>query len=244
MKIRIWHIALFVFALTVSAVALAPAQLLFRGSEGVLTFQRAEGTIWRATLRHVDLGGLDGGDATVAVSPLDLVQGAIVSDIAFAGPDLAGQIRLHAALNGDRRIEAPALTISGMRAQGFGRVPGTTRITGLDMTFRQQACVAAQGQIDSDVLVRVAEQTGGEAPLLAGTAACAGPLGRLMLQGDAAGDSASALLDLAGNGTGSWTVTYRTSKPQLVATLIAAGFAPDEQGGAFNSKGEMTWLPY
>lgn len=244
MKIRIWHIALFAIALVVSAVALAPAQLLFRGSEGVLTFQRAEGTIWRATLRQVDLSGLDGGDATVTVSLLDLLQGAIVSDVAFAGPDLSGQVRLHAGFNGDRRLEAPALTISGMRAQGFGRVPGTTRITGLDMTFRQQACAAAQGQIDSDVLVKVAEQTGGEAPLLTGNAACVGQFGRLTLQGEAAGDSASALLDLAGSGTGNWSVTYRTSKPQLAATLIAASFAPDEQAGAFNSKGEMTWLPY
>lgn len=244
MTLRIWHIVLFVIALAVSAVALAPAQLLFRGSEGVLTFQRAEGTIWRAALHEVDLGGLDGGNATVAVSLFDLLQGAVVSDIDFAGADLSGHVRLNAGFNGDRRIEAPALTISGMRAQGFGRVPGTTRMTGLDITFRQQACVAAQGQIDSDVLVKVAEQTGGEAPLLAGKASCAGPVARLLLQGDAAGDSAAALLDLAGNGTGSWSVTYRTSHPQLAATLIAAGFAPDERAGAFNSKGEMTWLPY
>lgn len=243
MKIRIWHIVVFVAALAVSAVALAPAQLLFKGSEGVLTFQRAEGTIWRSTLRHVDLGGLDGGDAIVSVSPLGLLQGALVSQIDFAGPDLSGQVRLHASMNGDRRIEAPFLTISGMRAQGFGRVPGTTRLSGVDISFKQQACVDARGQIDSDVLVRVAEQTGGEAPILTGNAVCAGQFGRLMLQGDAAGDSAAALLDLGGDGTGNWNVTYRTSKPQLAATLLAAGFVPDEQGG-FNSKGTMTWLPY
>ncbi|HPN04304.1 MAG TPA: type II secretion system protein N [Hyphomonadaceae bacterium] len=244
MKIRIWHIVIFVIALAVFAIALAPAQLLFRGSEGVLTFHRAEGTIWRATLRQVDLGGLNGGDATVTASLFDLMQGSVVSDIVFAGPDLSGQVRLHAGLNGDRRLEAPILTISGLHAQGFGRVPGATRVTGLDITFRQQVCAAAQGQIDSDVLVKVAEQTGGEAPLLTGNAACMGQIARLTLQGEAAGDSALALLDLSGNGTGSWSVTYRTSKPPLAASLIAAGFMPDEQAAAFNSKGDMTWLPY
>lgn len=244
MKIRIWHIVIFAIALAASAIALAPAQLLFRGSEGVLTFHRAEGTIWHATLRQVDLSGLDGGDATVTVSLFDLMQGSVVSDIAFNGPDLSGQVRLHMSLNGDRRLESPALVISGMRARGVGRVPGSTRVTGLDVTFRQQACAAAQGQIDSDVLVKVAEQTGGVAPLLTGNATCVGQVGRLTLQGDAGGDSASALLDLGGNGTGSWSVTYRTSKPQLAASLIAAGFTPDEQAAAFNSKGDMTWLPY
>jgi len=244
MTIRIWHIAIFALALVGSAIALAPAQLLFRGSEGVLTFQRAEGTIWRSTLRHVDLGGLDGGDAAVAVSFLGLLQGSLVSEIDFAGADLSGQVRLHAGINGDRRIEAPALTISGMRAQGFGRVPGTTRLSGIDISFKQKSCVKARGEVESDVLVRVAEQAGGEAPGLAGAAACAGQYGRLMLQGDGAGDSATAWLDLGGDGTGNWSVTYKTSKPQLVASLITAGFLPDEQGGAFNSKGVMTWLPY
>ena len=62
MTIRIWHIVFFAAALIVAGVSLAPAQLLFRGSEGVVTFQRAEGTIWNSTLRHVDLGGLDGGE--------------------------------------------------------------------------------------------------------------------------------------------------------------------------------------
>jgi len=244
MTIRIWHIVFFAAALIVAGVSLAPAQLLFRGSEGVLTFQRAEGTIWNSTLRRADLGGLDGGDATVKVSVLPLLQGSLVSQIDFFGPDLSGQVRLHAGLNGDRRIEAPSLTISGMRAQGFGRVPGTTRLSGVDMSFKKQACVDARGQIDSDVLVRVAEQTGSEAPPLKGNAVCADKFGRLMLQGESAGDSAAALLDLAGDGTGSWTVTYRTSKPQLAAALVTAGFSPEGQGGAFSSKGVMTWLPY
>ena len=244
MTIRIWHIVLFAAALIVSSVALAPAELLFRGSEGVLTFQRAEGTIWKSTLRRVDLGGLDGGDATVTVSALGLMQGSIVSQIDFAGPDLSGQVWLHAALNGDRRIEAPSLTISGMRVQGFGRVASVTRLTDIDVNFKQQACASARGKGDSDVLLQVAKQVGGEAPMLAGNAVCAGQFGRLMLQGDAANDSATALLDLGGDGTGNWSVTYRTSKPQLAASLIAAGFSPGEQGGAFNSKGVMTWLPY
>lgn len=242
--IRLWHIGLFVAALVACAIAMAPAQLFFRGSEGVLTFQRAEGTIWRSTLRHVDLGGLDGGDATVSVSFLGLLQGQLVSEIDFAGADISGQAVLHAGLNGDRRIEAPALTISGMRVQGFGRVSGKTTLAGVDIRFAGRDCASARGQIESDVLVRLTEQSGGQAPLLAGTATCAGQLGRLTLQGDAAGDSATALLDLGSDGTGNWSVTYRTAKPELAATLVAAGFAPDEQGGAFGSKGVMTWLPY
>lgn len=244
MTIRVWHIVLFASALVVSAIALAPAQLLFRGSEGVLTFQRAEGTIWNATLRHVDLSGLDGGDATVKVSPLGLLQGAIVSDVEFAGADLSGDVRFSSGFNGDRRIETSSLAVSGIRAQGFGRTPGTTRFTGVNLSFRNNACAAASGEVASDVLVKIAEQTGGQALPLVGNVTCSGQFGRLMLQGDAGGDSASALLDLSASGTGTWSVTYRTSQPQLVATLIAVGFMPDEQGGAFNSKGEVTWLPY
>lgn len=244
MTIRIWHIVLFVIALIISAIALAPAQLLFRGSEGVLIFQRAEGTIWHATLRSVDLGGLDGGDTSVRVSALGLLQGSVVIDVEFAGRDLSGAVRVSSGFNGNRRVQTPSLSVSGIRAQGFGRTPGVTRLTNIDLSFTQQACAAATGEVASDVLVKIAEQTGGQAPPLTGSITCAGQFARLVLQGDAGGDSASALLDLAGSGTGTWSVTYRTSQPQLAATLIAAGFMPEGQGGAFNSKGEVTWLPY
>jgi hypothetical protein len=242
--IRIWHIGVFVAALLVAGVALTPAQLLFRGSEGVLTFKRAEGTIWRSTLRQVDLGGLNGGDAIVSISFLDLLQGQIVSQVDFAGADISGQARMYAGFNGDRRIEAQSLSISGMRVQGFGRVSGKTTLTGVDIRFAGRDCASARGQIESDVLARTAEQAGSQAPLLAGTASCAGQFGRLMLQGDGAGDSATALLDLGSDGTGQWNVTYRTAKPELAATLVAAGFAPNGEGGTFDTKGTMTWLPY
>ncbi len=242
--IRIWHIGLFLTVLLVAGIALAPAQLLFRGSEGVLTFQRAEGTIWRSTLRQVDLGGLDGGDATVFVSFFDLLQGQLVSRVDFAGPDISGQAGIYAGFNGDRRIEAPSLTISGMRVQGVGRVSGKTTLTGVDIRFAGRDCASARGRIESDVLARTAEQTGSQAPLLAGVASCAGQFGRLMLQGDGAGDSASALLDLGSDGTGQWNVNYRTAKPELAASLVAAGFAPNGEGSAFDTKGTMTWLPY
>lgn len=244
MTVRIWHIVVFVVVLIISAVALAPANVVYRGVEGVLTFERAEGTIWRSTLSNVDVAGLDGGNATIQLSLLDLLRGSVVSDLEFAGADLAGAVRLTSGFNGDRRIEAPVLTLSSIRVQGFGEFRGTTRVAGLDITFREGACREARGQIESDVLVKVAEVTGGEGPALAGNAACVGPVGRLTLQGDAAGDGATALLDLASNGIGAWSVTYRTSTPQLAATLIAAGFVPDQQGGAFKSKGEVTWLPY
>lgn len=243
MKIRIWHIAVFVVALLVFAIARAPATFFVPQRPGQLSYASAEGAIWQGALNTLALGPYRVTQARWCLSPFDLVQGKAIVPVTLSGGAINGDLILLGNWHGDRRIGVSQLTVSGLPfAQGM--LPGETRFHNLDILFERGACVRAHGHIESDVLVRAGEALGWAGPPMAGNASCDGKIARIALTGvNDAGERVNANIVLMGDGAASWRVSVLTRREQSLAALAAAGFTPSAADGALGYGEETRWLP-
>ena len=242
--IRLWHVMVFVVVMGAAIAALAPARLLIHPRQGDVSFNAVEGTIWSPLLKSVRVGRLDAGDVAIAVAPFDLLLGRLTVDARIHGSDIRGDVRLERQLGGDLRIAAPSLVIDGGLLAGLEPAAGKTQLGGVDIVFADRACRSGAGTIESDTLALAAAKLGGNGPTLAGGVSCAGAVARIAMSGERDSDRASALLDLASDGTASWSVTYATNRPEMAAGLIAAGLPPETQAGVYTSRGAVRWLPF
>jgi hypothetical protein len=243
--LRAWHVVVFLVAVVVFAVALAPAKPFLRQTDGQLTYSRIEGPIWKAKLHDAQLGGLDAGDVDLSVSLSGLLLGRLVADADLRGKDLNGHVQFARSLGGGVEIRAPSLSVSGAPVPGLGRMSGQTRISDLAIAFVGGVCKAASGSLQSDALVRAFASPGGEpGPELSGAASCVGAAARLPLAGERDGDALETWLELAGDGTGLWRMTVRTRNMQRAAALAAAGLQPGSDAGSFASEGRFRWLTF
>ncbi len=243
MRIKPWHIALFVVALMVFAIARAPAAFFLPQRPGALNYSDAEGTVWDAQLSSVALGPYRVASATWRLSPIDLVQGKAVVPIALRGGDLEGDLMLLGNRHGDRRVGVSALRVNGLPFAGR-MLPGETRFQGLDILFEDGACARAHGRVESDVLVRAGESLGWAGPSLAGNAACEGNNARIALMGATeGGERVTALILLMPDGAASWRLSVFSRRDQTLAALSAAGFTRSAADGTLGYGEDTRWLP-
>jgi hypothetical protein len=240
--IRSWRLIVFLAALAVSAVALAPARLFVRQQPGALTYASADGTIWRARFGGVRFGPFDAGDVAWRLSFKDLVQGKMIARIDMSGGEIVGDAAVLGNWRGDRRLVAHSLHLTGAPVTPTLRLAGVTTVGNLDLLFRDGRCAAAQGALFSDVLVRTSSQWRWQGPQLRGTAICVDEAARLDLSGSSESGSVRAALDLAPDGRGVWRIEVRTSRPEVGVALRAAGFGPGPQD--FRLSREVRWSPF
>lgn len=243
MKIRLWHMAVFVVALLVFAIARAPAAFFVPQKPGQLSYGRAEGTIWQGALHTVALGPYRVGAASWRLSPLDLIQGKAIVPINLRDGAMEGNLILLGNWHGDRRIGVSQLAMSGLQV-GQHMLPGQTRFYGLDILFEGGVCARAQGRVESDVLARAGEALGWSGPTMTGTASCDGEDARIALSGaNEAGERVNANVLLTGDGAASWRVSVLSRNDQTLAALSAAGFTPNAADGAMGYGEETRWFP-
>lgn len=242
--IRWWHLAVFGATLALAAAAFAPAHFFLHPAKDGLAFEDARGSVWDAMLTKARIGRLDAGDIGVRISMTDIFLGRLVTDIDFNGANIAGKARLQMGMDGERRLTAPDLRIRDFPVAERFVLVGETRLSNLDLVLGDQVCRSAQGVLESDTLMRSAEVLGANGPNLSGVAACAGPVGRLMLSGGRDGDSTELVLDLAGNGAAQWSAIYRTGRPEVAGRLVLLGLEPQDETGAFGKRGGARWLPF
>ncbi|MBY0562963.1 MAG: type II secretion system protein N [Hyphomonadaceae bacterium] len=244
MSIKLWHVLVFVFALVVFALAGAPARVLAPQHPGAFTYERADGTVWRGRLEAVRVGALSAGSLSWRIALFDVLQGKIDAPIGISGGDVAGEGRLLANLQGDRRLMIAQLRIDGMPL-GAAMLPGQTQIEGVDVFFDAGQCVQAEGRATSDVLQRAGQTLRFDGPALAGAMRCDGADALLELTGtNVAGDSALVTVRLRGDGSGEWRVGVRSASIETQAALVAAGLTADPVSGETSISEGMTWLPF
>ncbi len=242
--IRIWHVAVFGLALAGGAVAFAPAQAFLQPTPDGLSFARASGTIWDATLTRARIGQLDAGDVGIRVSAADLLFGRVVADIDLSGRDITGAARLQLGMDGERRLTSDELLLQGLPVSETLRLPGQTSLRNVDVLLGSDACISAQGILESDTLMRSGEVLGVNGPMMSGAAACHGPVGRLVMNGERDGESAQLVLDLANSGAAQWSVQYRTENPEVALRLAAFGLLLQSDSGSYEKRGAARWLPF
>lgn len=244
MNVKLWHALVFVVALVAFSIARAPASLLAPQRENEFTYERALGTIWSGRLEGVRFGALNGGALTWRLPLGGLFQGKIDAPVSLADGDVVGEGRYLVNMSGDRRLIVTNLRVAGLPL-GDVVLPGETTVTGFDVFFDAGACARAEGQVNSDVLVRAGQTLGFEGPPLSGPVSCEGEDAVVALTGEnASGDAVLAVVRLKGDGQGVWRLSVRSDKPEAQIALAAAGFTVEPEAGEANFSEEITWLPF
>lgn len=200
----------------------APLQLVIADAPlpGGLSASRVEGSPWRGRLHHVEWQGVALGEVRAALLPLPLLAG-------------------HKVL----RLETGEATLSlhGGRVRGVSRVDGlvplpsiqglSSRVLAQDarLLFDEDGCREAGGR----VRVEVALPGNAYAPLLlAGTPACDGRAGRVVLTPEDAAHPLwlEATFSAEADGHHTLSAIARSDDPVLRAALLAQGFQ-DAPGG-------------
>lgn len=243
MKIRLWHIGVFIATLLIFVVAWAPAAFFVPQRDDGLRYRRAEGTIWNATLVDASIGPYAAREATWRLALTDVVMGRAIVPMQLSDGDIEGSLTLFANIHGDRRLAIHTLRLSGAQL-GELRLSGETRINALDVIFEGGVCTRAQGRIDSDVLTVGGAELGWAGPPLAGDVTCDGEDARILLTGaNDAGERVNLLITMRRDGTASWRLSVRSQQPATLEFLAAEGFSRSVTDGTLGYGGDARWLP-
>jgi hypothetical protein len=243
MKIRLWHIGVFVVALLVSVVAWAPAAFFIPQRPDELTYRRAEGTIWDARLVDLHVGGYTAREATWRLNFADVIRGRAIVPVTLSGGEMDGSLTLLGNVGGDRRLAIQSLRLAGAQLGGL-RLAGETRIEGFDVLFQDGVCARALGRIDSDVLAVGGAELGWAGPPLTGDVACDGEDARVVLSGaNDQGERVDLRILLGRDGAASWRLSVLSEQPETVQLLAAQGFTADFADGSLGYGGEARWFP-
>jgi len=242
MKIKIWHIAVFILALVIFAMIMAPAAFFVRQQPDSFRFARVSGSIWDGRLDAVEVGPYRAETARWRISALDVIQGKVRAPIDFDSGTIEGRVMLLANVQNDRRIFIPTLRLDGVDLGTQGAWAGEVRISNLDILFINGVCTAAQGAIYSDVFVRAGETLGWAGPPLNGSAVCEGEDAVVSAIGrNALGEEVNTRVVLRGDGAGSWRVVVRNPQPATAVALAGAGLQAED--GEFGYGEDLRWFP-
>lgn len=243
MKVKHWHIAVFILALIGFGIASAPASLLLPQREGI-AYARANGTVWSARLEGLQVGPYSADRASWRLSALDVVQGKAIVPIDFEEGTIEGRLVLLGNWQGDRRFAAHNLRLDGLRIGDRLTLPGQTVLNGVDVLFEGGTCVRAQGRISSDVFARAGQAVGWTGPLVEGRPRCEGDNAVINLDGaNPVGERVNVRIILMGDGAAAWRVSVQTDRRDTVAALTAVGFSPGVVDPALGYGEETRWLP-
>lgn len=217
--------ALFSAASLVLILATMPLSLALsgRGPEAGLSAASASGTVWRGRLRDAAFGGLRLGDVEIGVSPLSLLAARV--RLGFRSESLRGAARLSSGRLELLDIEGD-LPLTAMAPQAG--LSGRVGLRGFDLDLRRSECQRAGGEVRLDQI----NLAGLELPglVLTGSAACAGKDLVVPLRGQAEGVDVQADLRTTPVGAYEVRLILRTTRPEVEAALVAAGYRRTLEG--------------
>jgi Type II secretion system (T2SS), protein N len=216
--------------------------LLVRSTPDRFSFTRADGTIWQARFSDTRIGALQAGDVSWRIEPGALVKGALGARMTFDGADLKGDLTVWRDASGVQRLAAQSLTIKGA-APISPLLQGSTAITGLDVTFKDGACLEATGALRSDVAAQSARVLGGQGPLLSGAATCGNRELWLPLEGASGSERYRIILALRANGEARWQADVVPGTVERAGALAVVGFRAVPEEPYLRQTKAFRWLP-
>jgi hypothetical protein len=238
--LRAWHAAFFAAALLVCVVILAPVSLVLRPQEGGFTFERAEGTIWRARFFGVRLGSINAGDVDWRLDPASLGHGAIGGRLTLAGGQLKGDVVFLYGPDGMRWLQSDRLVLKDVKVADL---PAKVAVfaSGLDIAFSNGRCASAAGQLQGDVAGDGGLSLSGAS--LTGTAICGGDEVWLPLEGASGGGRVRFVITLRQNGDAQWQADIVPASVEIENALTIAGFAVAPGESYLRKTRTFRWLP-
>jgi hypothetical protein len=239
--IRRWHIALFVAALGVFGVALAPASLLFGRLLAGVAAEGVAGTVWNGRAESGRIGAYHAHDISWRLSARALFTGRIAMALRSQGGALRGAGKAVLGPGAARRFEVAEAQIAGLDLSPALALAGETQISGLVLEFREGRCVRAEGVVRSNVLSQSAARLGWQGPPLEGGARCEGAGAVIEAVGASGAEDVRVAITVSPSAPGAWRIDVRSASPQTSAALAAAGFRVDPAGGGAILEGEFSW---
>lgn len=237
---RFWLIILFVLVLVTTLVSTMPLSFVLEKSgvrETGLSWQRAEGTIFKGEITGLAYASQPLGKMELSFRPRDLLSGRLGYAIHLDGPAISGTANIAvnrsvarvSGLNGKAAVNQLVYLIGGVRIAG-----GEIKISDADIEFDIAAkeCAAAAGRVTSNMLdrlaVTLADQNASE---LAGNIACGSGALTLLMEG-VINRTDPVTLDgvLSANDRSRVEVKVQTLDVALAAGLDLYGFEQEGEG--------------
>ncbi|MEM6625995.1 MAG: type II secretion system protein N [Pseudomonadota bacterium] len=246
---KIWLILVFLVVFVSGVVANTPLGfVLDRAALGMVTYERASGTVWRGTMTGVSAGGQDIGRIGLKAKPLSLLRGGLRYSGDVVGPaatgrgdvklgfgrsiyiqDVIADVRLHALESLDPRLRtAPSSLSLSIR----------TLALNADMS-----CKAADGTLTTDLLTAVGAQWSWSGPKMDGEISCNNGLLQVTLRSQPGPDLVSADGQLGANGSFSAAARVTTTDTRLVSALETLRFRYQDGDYVYSIANSATAAP-
>jgi general secretion pathway protein N len=216
-------IAAFIASALGGLVVFAPlgAALEWAGAEQTgLSADAVEGTVWSGSLRGARLRGFPLGDVEARLSPIAMLGGrARLSLMSEAGSAVL--------VRGRRTVGVQDASLAlGLDRLGLDLPwPGAVTVSNAEAVFEDGVCVAASGQVSTDLV-----QRGWGGPILAGPIACEDGRAVAHLSGAGAGVTVQADILVAADGAYVLQSRVEASDPAVESAVALAGFERTEEG--------------
>tara|TARA_R110002073_G_scaffold105839_16_gene239298 strand:- start:5805 stop:6530 length:726 start_codon:yes stop_codon:yes gene_type:complete len=195
------------------------------------------GRVWDGQIFNAVIAGRPVAHLRVAVSPLPLVTGRLVTHVRATDPDVNGQAWVEQSLSGglslrDARLVLAPRQISGALESLFSPDDVVSvRLDALRMTGDD--CVSATGEARTDAVYNLGQRANLNLPSLSGPIRCSDGAVHVTLNGQA--PDATVEVDLrVSDMTQGWSVTIETTSSDLSSLLVSSGFTQDGQRWTLN----------
>ncbi|MBB5518751.1 type II secretion system protein N [Amphiplicatus metriothermophilus] len=233
-------------AFAISVLANLPASLVpvLAGFDRYdVAWRKAEGSLWRGRIEGVVYRGAPLGAVSFRVRPLSLLSGGLAAELDFRGGALEGATRASVGLGGRIAFEGADLVfdLGAARRYLFLGAPleGSARIALDKLVLTRRGCLAARGDLSTDVLARRARRMGGEGFVLAGTAVCENHELVLDLSGRGAEGAASLVMRVRPDYTYALEAAVEPARADLGLALETFGFAREDGVLTYGSTGAI-----
>ncbi len=237
MKIVIF-VLLAVLVVAVGFVALLPMSMaagFVSQQVADFKFAKADGSVWDGKLTNVRFGQQKIGDLGVKADFGALITGKAAGKLSLARDGLSGESSLNWPIGGK------TVALSNFKLAGpIGTVPGMPRTISAgggkftlemkNLTFAQNACQSAVGEVWTDALAKV-NHKGWAGPELRGPVSCQGGKLMVLATGKAAtGEDVMAAMNIGPHLDMEMSATVTNTSPAAIEALTGLGFKPE--GGA------------
>jgi hypothetical protein len=219
------------------SLALPMLNLVARG----LTYDRADGTIWRGEVQGLRWRGHDLGNAHISVRAVALLAGRLSLNVGLDGRGaVQGAGLVSIAPTGTIRLADVAVTADVARLPVILPVTGKIALTIDDAVITNTGCEHIAGSVGTDALVHRPAGVTWSGPVLNGALACRDGALQVPLKGESADGTIDLAMRVARDGTFGIDIRARTSNQSITGLLSTVGFV--DAGGTMILTQKGRWL--
>jgi|GEM_PF-2106920 len=224
---------------SVAATPFAAVVVMLGLERAGISYDRAEGTLWRGRLTGVHWRDTYVGDAVMRPLPFSMLLGRLSLDMTLEGGLVAGRGIV------SRGIFAPLTIRDAEITADLAALPVMVKLTGhiqaslAEVALGPRGCLRAKGRLSTDALTHGFVDTPWRGPVISGEVTCEDGALLLPLSGTDGVQKVGVLMKVRPDRSFDVRVELDTADPAMTQLLPVLGFRRD--GGALVLKQEGRW---